>query len=31
VESWAKIAGSIITILTGPIGAIIGLVAILKK
>jgi hypothetical protein len=31
VESWAKIAGSTITILTGLIGAIIGLVAIWKK
>jgi len=31
VESWAKIIGAIITICTGLVGAIIGLVAIWKK
>jgi 5-formyltetrahydrofolate cyclo-ligase len=31
VDSWAKIIGTIITICTGLVGAIIGLVAVLKK
>lgn len=31
VESWAKIVGAIMTILTGLVGAVIGLVAVWKK
>ncbi len=31
VDSWAKIIGRIITICTGLVGAIIGLVAVWKK
>jgi hypothetical protein len=31
VESWAKIVGAIITICTGLVGAVIGLVAVWKK
>lgn len=31
VESWAKVVGAIITILTGLVGAAIGLVAVWKK
>lgn len=31
LESWAKIVGAFMTILTGLVGAVIGLVAVLKK